>query len=220
MSSRLGGVLAFLPSVTSSWLVNTPCADSVCGPWLIPYDLVITETHPLTCADANVEPNESRQQATVATAAVVSGTVCGPTDVDCYRVTTSVSEAFAVELAFGAIDLDLRLYDDAGRLLASATDSANPERIGLATLAAGDHFACVDSFRADPLEFPADYTLSVSAPSLVVGGGSSGTSSASSAGAGSSAGTRSSLQGPSSSTAASSGPFPSSAAASSLGSSG
>jgi hypothetical protein len=158
----------------------------------LPYALRVEAFTSPACSDTGTEPNNSLAEAVPLPGAVVEGVACDGADQDFYSFATGASGVVTLSLAMPpGVDLNLQLLNTHGDVLFSSATTRHPEVLTTLELPPAEYVVQVQPFTVNNLAYPAAYTLTVTAPGLMVPGPGSSSGPGSSVGASSTSGTAS-----------------------------
>lgn len=106
------------------------------------YALTVGVTSTATCTDDGAEPNDTQAAAAALTPGTLTGTVC-PGDPDFFSLTIPAGSTLSASLMFTNAngDLDLRLYNAAGSIVASSTTASQSTESFMYTATTAGTFA-------------------------------------------------------------------------------
>ena len=122
------------------------------------YDLRVETA---SCTDA-LEDNDSMATAATVSSGQIAGLFACPNDEDWYRVPVANNQIIDARIRFLDVtgNIDLRLYDSAGRQIGASLSGSDDERVTFSTPAAGDYFLRVLLVESDDDQTPGNgYTL-------------------------------------------------------------
>ncbi|MFH1811588.1 MAG: pre-peptidase C-terminal domain-containing protein [Pseudomonadota bacterium] len=116
-----------------------------------------------TCSEMG-EPNETQQQATPLTPGTHVGVMCDQDDRDVFALAVPAGGGIDVSLTFVDTegDLELRVENAAGTVLASSATTANTEHVALSSLAAATYYIVVYAYSSSyPAPDAQPYSLAI-----------------------------------------------------------
>lgn len=137
-------LITFTAASAGSYFLKVEGYDQAESPYTLGITLTVVTP---SCVDDSYEPNDSAETAAALSGDIDDGQICSGDD-DYYAVSLSAGETFVADLLFDHADgdLDMRLINPAGAIVASSTTATDNEGISYAARLAGTFILRVYGF--------------------------------------------------------------------------